>query len=311
VEPLSRALRVALWDVRRLARKKSTILVIILFILPFITALALKRMSGPHPQDPDLWAGMLGVDLSWSGVGAPLAGQALNLFSWWWLIVAIYAGDILASDMGDGTARLVLSRPVSREEYLAGKTLSMLAVLTVFSLVGAYTVYASAWLIAGHQSHPLGPLLASLVLVLGSLPMVLIGALLGILTRKILPSVVVLAAVYIVAGIIISVLALAILVQAGEGSLIALSLKLHSLIPLDSGKTLASLAYTRVARGSTVLPPIMGSVSYGIEIGGKTVRITPEPLNLDRLLGLNLAGTLAWTLALALLTWIIMRKKDI
>lgn len=310
-EAVETVARLAVFDIARLLRKKSTILVILLFVLPIATALLFKVWGPETRSDPELWAFMLGVSLSpEAGVGiGPLTGLVgTNLFSWWWLIVALYAGDVIARDIEEGTLYVLLSRPVTRGQILSAKIISTTALLALYAIVGAYSVYGAAWIIAGHQSHAWGPLLSGVVLALGSLPLIVVGFLIGLLTRKSTTSIIIVVAVYFIAAIITGILGFATIVARGGGNLAENSLLFSSLIPLDGGKHLASLAYTRLAIGPVVRPP--AEITETISIGGETIKLVMGPINVGRILNIAIASLTAWTTALIIVAYALFRGRD-
>lgn len=308
-EALYTTARLAAFDITRLLRKRSTILVILLFVLPIATAVLVRAWGPETRSNPELWAFMLGVSLAQGAGGGPVMGLVgVNLFSWWWLIVALYAGDVIARDIEEGTLYLVLSRPVTRGQVLAAKAISTTALLALYAVIGAYSVYGAAWIIAGAQENAWGPLVSGLALAVGSLPLIAVGFIIGLLTRKSTTSIIVVVAVYFVASIIVGILGFAALIARGQGNFMETGLLFSALIPLDGGKHFAALTYTRLAEGPVVAP--LEGFTETITIGGKTVTLTAGPINVGRLLNIAIVSLAAWAAGLLGLAYLLFRNRD-
>jgi ABC-type transport system involved in multi-copper enzyme maturation permease subunit len=110
-----------------------------------------------------------GQEVPVSGVSGMLGLVVMVVLGLWTQVLAgILASDHLAEPLADGSAALVLSRPVSRGAF----ALSRLAGAVLLSLVtGALLLFATALLLQARQGLPVAPALAASV-----------GCALGVLT---------------------------------------------------------------------------------------------------------------------------------
>ncbi len=303
-------LRITVIDLKRILSKKSSYGMLALFILPFIAALLLKKLGASHTSNEYLWTVILGLNLQAAMEGAIVGGISfVTVLAWWWLILGLYSGDMIASDMESGYIRLLLARPVKREEYLAGKILSTIIFLTFIAIIGSYSVYGAAWILAGHQADPLGPIIISLVLMLGSLPFITLAGLISYKTKKGSTGIILAVAVYIAAGFIVSMISLLSIILSGGGNMIEESLKIHMLLPFTGGKELASLYYTWKTTGP-ILDLNLGPGTT-IVIGGKTINIMTGPIHVKDLLIEGIISTIIWTITITTIFWYLFKKTDL
>lgn len=129
-------------------------------IVPLIAAMALlsllfvDRCTSCTPQIE-----VQGQEASLSGVAGLLGVVVMVVLGLWTQVLAgILASDHLAEPLSDGSAALVLSRPVSRGAF----ALSRLAGAVLLSLgTGAILLTATALLLQMRQELPIGPALSA------------------------------------------------------------------------------------------------------------------------------------------------------
>jgi ABC-2 type transport system permease protein len=133
-------LRILRWELRKLRAQKRTWIGIgasILVPLIFVTAVAADN-SADAAEVP------LGSAVRETGLAVPFVGLAFGSIWLFPLIVSLVAGDIVASEDGNGTLKTILTRSVERWQVLAAKGLA-----AVIYSVGALTVYVLTGLISG------------------------------------------------------------------------------------------------------------------------------------------------------------------
>ncbi len=303
----STVLRVAEADLRRALAKRATIFVVILFILPLIAAAALRYgLDVEQHANPTLWATIMGVDIASTEMHSEALISLAGIASWWWLVVSLYSGDLFAADFESGAVRLILARPVTRSEYVVGKIISILGLLTILSVLGGLSIYAAARIIGGPQEGLATLIGVSMVLVLGAVPLLLTGALVGGKMGKATTGIIVAILIYIVVRIVAGMVSTALLFAHGGGNLIEMGLKANSLVPFDGGKTLGVLVYSYHQYGPVYTPPY----SYEITPEGSPFKIVVGPIDLGKLLVLNLVSTLSWIVLLMLAAIFVIKRKD-
>ena len=299
-------LAIARYELGREASKRSLYVIIVLMVLPLIAALLVKRLSGPPSglEEADrLWASIMGVDPRGVIGSTSLAGvSGLSLFSWAWLIAILYGGDLLASDLQSGMASLILSRPVSRGEYVAGKTLAVTLSLAAAFLAGGISVYAASWVLAGPQEGIMEALGLSVVVAVGSLPLLLLSALLGAYFEK--PSIgMILGFVAYFIGAIISGLAAVYFIFTGNLEKAATTpYIIQAILPISAGQELASAIYSRLHQISLVVPLTTPNSE------GNIVYWEVRP---GDFLPHLLVGTIAWIIVLTSIVYYVMRRRDL
>ena len=299
--------RVAEADLRRALAKRATIFVVILFILPLIAAIALRYgLEVEQHADPSLWATIMGVDIASTEMQSEALISLAGIASWWWLVVSLYSGDLFAADFESGAVRLILARPVTRTEYVVGKILSILGLLTVLSILGGLSIYAAARIIGGPQEGLVTLVGISVVLVLGAIPLLLTGALVGGKMGKATTGIIVAILIYIVVRLVAGMVSTALLFTHGGGNLVEMSLKANSLVPFDGGKTLGVLIYSYLKYGPVYTPPY----TYEVTPEGSPFKIVIGPIKVGDILVLNLVSTLTWTILLTLAAVYVIKRKD-
>jgi ABC-2 type transport system permease protein len=135
----SRVLTFARYEVRRaVARKKVLALVALTILLdtaPYYALAATRTSIVPPPLHPYLWI---------VGVFVP---QALFLQ----FIALLIAAGSMSEEYEQGTAEVLLSKPVSREEYFFGKFLGGYSLLVAIVILNAALSVASATFVFGAQ----------------------------------------------------------------------------------------------------------------------------------------------------------------
>ena len=136
-------------ELRTLFRRTIVIvLLIVLFVIPVLLALAVYLSGGPSAgQGPNF------LDrVSHNGVFAALAGLTVSIPFFLPLTIAVVAGDTIAGESSLGTLRYLLTRPSGRLRLLAVKGATVVA----FAVAAAVVVVIGG-LIAGAVFFPLGP----------------------------------------------------------------------------------------------------------------------------------------------------------
>jgi len=137
----SRVLTFAAYEARRaVARKKVVALVALTILLdtaPYYALATTRTAIVPPPLHPFLWI---------VGVFVP---QALFLQ----FIALLIAAGSMSEEYEQGTAEVLLSKPVSREEYFAGKYLGGYALLVAIVILNAVLSIASATFVFGPQTE--------------------------------------------------------------------------------------------------------------------------------------------------------------
>ena len=135
----SRILTFAGYEVRRAVARKKVIALVALTILldtaPYYALAATRSSIVPPPLHPYLWI---------VGVFVP---QALFLQ----FIALLIAAGSMSEEYEHGTAEVLLSKPVSREEYFFGKFLGGYALLVAIVVLNAALSVASATFVFGPQ----------------------------------------------------------------------------------------------------------------------------------------------------------------
>ncbi len=135
----SRTLTFAGYEVRRAVARKKVIALVALTILldtaPYYALAATRTSIVPPPLHPYLWI---------VGVFVP---QALFLQ----FIALLIAAGSMSEEYEQGTAEVLLSKPVSREEYFFGKFLGGYALLVAIVVLNAVLSVASATFVFGPQ----------------------------------------------------------------------------------------------------------------------------------------------------------------
>ena len=126
---------VYVWELRKLAAQKRTYIGLGCAVLvPLIFVASLLAGDGGPDGVP------YGDYVRESGLAIPLVGLYFGAFWFFPLITALVAGDIVASEDGNGTLKTILTRSVDRWQIFAGKVLAAFtyafAALVLFVGVG-------------------------------------------------------------------------------------------------------------------------------------------------------------------------------
>jgi ABC-2 type transport system permease protein len=124
------------WELRKLAAQKRTYIGFACALLvPLIFVASLLADSGGGPEGVPF-----GDHVRESGLAIPLVGLYFGAFWFFPLITALVAGDIVASEDGNGTLKTILTRSVDRWQIFVGKVLAAFtyafAALVLFVGVG-------------------------------------------------------------------------------------------------------------------------------------------------------------------------------
>ncbi len=298
------------YELRRATGKKALLLGIALALLPFAIAIIVKHYT--HSQHLGstrlLWAAMAGLDpvAAFNAILSP--ASTINAVSFWWLIIVLFAGDLLASDARDGALRLLLSKPLTRGEYLAGKLVGVLVLLTVISLMGMGGVVGSAYILGGSQEHVSLAPAAALLLVVGGLPLLLLTALVGLKTKSPLSGFISGIVLYFVFQMIVSLLGIYLAITGHASGIIEGGYRASSLIPLSGGKSLATLYYLAHAYGATISVPGLGGAE--IEIGNRAIAYGGT-IEAAALFHQEILAVAAWSAVFLALTYAVLRRMDL
>jgi len=126
---------VYVWELRKLAAQKRTYIGLgCTLLVPLIFIASLLADDGGPEGIP------FGNYVRESGLAIPLVGLFFGAFWFFPLITALVAGDIVATEDGNGTLKTILTRSVDRWQIFAGKVLAALtyafAALVLFVGVG-------------------------------------------------------------------------------------------------------------------------------------------------------------------------------
>jgi ABC-2 type transport system permease protein len=128
-------------------RTRVRALLIVMFAIPFLLAVAVKLNGGPSGgQGPTFLA-----QVSHNGVFAALAGLTVTIPFFLPLTVSVVSGDTISGEASTGTLRYLLTRPSGRVRLLAVKAVSTVA----YCLAAALSV-AVGGLVGGAIFFPLG-----------------------------------------------------------------------------------------------------------------------------------------------------------
>src|SRR5690348_8573656 len=126
---------VYVWELRKLRAQKRTYLGLgAALVVPLIFVVSLLFDNGGPEGIP------FGDYVRKSGLAIPLVGLFFGAFWFFPLITALVAGDIVASEDGNGTLKTILTRSVERWQIFVGKVLAAFtyaaAVLVLFVGIG-------------------------------------------------------------------------------------------------------------------------------------------------------------------------------
>ncbi|MCE4619526.1 MAG: ABC transporter permease subunit [Desulfurococcales archaeon] len=291
----SSVLRVAWYELLRESNKKSLWFVVALMILPFIAAAIVRGFSHNRVSDPYLWATIMGFRGSFNTTAT--VAMPLTVVAWGWLVAILFGGDLFASDLEDSGIAFILSRPISRAEYVAGKTIAALVMMIIVFYVGGLSVYGASWILAGRQAGFLEMSVESVLAGLGALPLLLATALLGIKFRKPVIGYVLGFVVYFGVSVAAGLLSAYYLVAARNiEAAVKASIIFKATIPFTSVSGAASILYGYLHPRNPVVLPVGPGETVEIDIGGY--------------LALALVSLFAWIIVLSLLAYVVVKRMD-
>jgi ABC-2 type transport system permease protein len=132
-------------------RTRVRVLLIVLFLLPVLLAVAVKVSSGPSHGGGPAFVNRVAEN----GVFAALAALTVAVTFFLPITVAVVAGDTISGEASLGTLRYLLTRPTGRVRLLAIKAASVVA----YCLAAVGAIVAGG-LISGAILFPLGPVIS-------------------------------------------------------------------------------------------------------------------------------------------------------
>jgi len=138
------------WELRKLAAQKRTYIGLgCALLVPLIFIASLLADDGGPEGIP------FGDYVRESGLAIPLVGLFFGAFWFFPLITALVAGDIVATEDGNGTLKTILTRSVERWQIFAGK------VLAAFTYAfGALVLFVGVGLLLGGMIWGFDPLVS-------------------------------------------------------------------------------------------------------------------------------------------------------
>lgn len=133
------------------ARTRIRVLLVVLFLIPVLLAVAVRVSSGPSAGDGPAFLDRV----AGNGVFAALAALIVAITFLLPVTVAVVAGDTISGEASLGTLRYLLARPAGRVRLLGVKACSV--IVYCFAAVG---VIVAGGLIAGAVLFPLGPVIS-------------------------------------------------------------------------------------------------------------------------------------------------------
>ncbi len=132
------------WELRKLVSQKRTYLGLGLAILPPLIFVIFQNLHHRHGGAENIFASQI----TQSGLATPVLMLLFESFLLLPVIAALVAGDIVASEDGNGTLKTILTRSVDRGQVFAAKALAAMsyAILAVFlSAVVATAAGVGSW----------------------------------------------------------------------------------------------------------------------------------------------------------------------
>ena len=127
------------WELRKLRAQKRTYIGLgAAFVFPLIFVFALLLGDGGPNDIP------FGRYVRESGLAIPLVALIFGAIWFFPLVTALVAGDIVASEDGNGTLKTILTRSVDRQQIFAAKALASLTYA-----LAALVIYVGVGLVAG------------------------------------------------------------------------------------------------------------------------------------------------------------------
>ncbi len=134
------------YELLRLKRKRITLLLAVLAFSPLIMALIARAINVTAELAGCLWIILFGVSVHPAFYASPGPGGFA------WIIGVLIGGDLLASEMEDGSAAYLLSKPVSRREVVAGKLLGLSIVLAAYYAVVMVSAIIASVMLGDHPA---------------------------------------------------------------------------------------------------------------------------------------------------------------
>ncbi len=291
---------VARYELRRESSKKSLWIIVLLMVLPMIVAVIVRAFTEQTQRDPLLWTRIMGFSAE-GLTGGVLAAVSLSLLSWSWLVAVLYGGDLFASDLGDHALNLILSRPVTREEYVAGKILAVAVSMVFIFVVAGVAVLGAAWVLGGPQDRALSAVLYSGLMGIGVLPLLLTSALLGLYTKKPVTGTILGFVGWLGGSIITGLLFVYYGFVSGDPyKAITVTYIGNALYPFTAGQDLPMIVYSRLNNVVMEMPVPTG-----------TEEVTMISFSPGDYAVYYIAGTLGWILVLSLAVVYLLRKRDL
>lgn len=258
----------------REVRKRSFYFLVFLAVLPVLTSIIMRYGLDRQVNDPTFWAVVMGFKTT----GSVSVHEVANLGAFMWLIALLYGGDLLAGDLSDGTARLILSRGVRRLEYLVAKVLTVTLVLAVLSASAGVAAFISNGVLMGNMP-PLGdlPLAVGLGMLMGvgALPLLLLAAAIGGLARRPLHGIVLGFVIHLVLSTTVMIFVAFRVASAAGGpeelgnlNVLLAEEQFKAMVydPYQAGLTLPSILYW-VAQGGVIEDPLLLASGVVINAG--------------------------------------------
>ncbi len=236
------------YEFARLRRKKSFYILVLLTLLPIVMVGVAKAMGAGIEYQDDLWAFLLGAKVN------IYAGVLITPLSFLWIIGVLFGGDLLASEVEDGSIGLLASKPVSRLQIVVGKVVALLALFVIYYAAStAFSIVAAKAAGGGLDNLEYAPLIL-LVAVASTLGFAMLAACIGAYLGKTMPAILLSIAVYISTGILISVASF-ISVKDPE-AMVNYIAKASMLVPLTSLESWTYFTYARLTGSATLFADI-------------------------------------------------------
>lgn len=134
------------YELLRLKRKKMMLLLAILAFSPLIMALIARVICVTAELAGCLWIILFGVSVHPAFYASPGPGGFA------WIIGVLIGGDMLASEIEDGSVAYLLSKPVSRREVVAGKLLGLSIVLAAYYAATMVSAIIASLMLGDHPT---------------------------------------------------------------------------------------------------------------------------------------------------------------
>jgi len=191
------------YEFARMRRKKSFYLLVLLALMPLIVGALIRVMGWEIEEREDLWAVLLGANVYGAALTTPL--------SFLWIVGVLFGGDLYASEVEDKSVGLLLSKPVSRAQIVAGKLLALTLLFAAYYVAATLLSMAGALLAGGGLAHAeYAPLIVAVSLA-STLAFALLAALLGAISGKATSAILGAVATYMGLGIAVTIVSIAVI----------------------------------------------------------------------------------------------------